>query len=150
MQPTTAVDASPRVLAALFAILQRLRRAPVVGGLDRAALLVLHRVDLASDGRLSDLAGDLGLDASTVSRHVGALAAAGYVDRSEDPGDRRACRLAVTPAGREVLARAMAARAGVVREALASWSTTDQDTLVALLDRLAVDLSPEGGPGGRR
>jgi MarR family 2-MHQ and catechol resistance regulon transcriptional repressor len=50
--------------------------------------------------RSNDLAAELFLDKSTTSRVVGALERKGYVARADDPHDKRAIRLTVTPAGR--------------------------------------------------
>lgn len=51
---------------------------------------------------LNELASELYLDKSTASRVVDALVAKGYVTRQPHPQDRRAVRLAVTPAGSEL------------------------------------------------
>ena len=60
--------------------------------------------------RLSDLAGDLLLDISTVSRQAKALEDRGLVTRTEDVDDRRAVRLEVSPAGLAVLDQAWTRR----------------------------------------
>jgi len=49
--------------------------------------------------RVSELAGCMGLDASTASRHVRHLEDGGYLARTGDPGDRRASRVRLTPKG---------------------------------------------------
>jgi DNA-binding MarR family transcriptional regulator len=129
-----------RVLGAFHAALRRMRRVPARADLDRASVIVLNRVAEAGEPRLSDLAADLCLDASTVSRHVRGLVDAGLVARTEDPRDRRAFRLRMTEPGAAVLAEAMQVRAAVVRQALAAWSEDDRRVLATLLERLAVDL----------
>ncbi len=58
----------------------------------------------ASDLSLTSLAAALDLDTSTLSRTVDALVRAGLVDRTEDPSDRRALRIALSPAGQAKVA----------------------------------------------
>ena len=56
--------------------------------------------------RMQDLAARAVLSRTRVSRIVGELEAAGYVERRPDPDDGRASLVALTPAGREALRRA--------------------------------------------
>jgi len=51
--------------------------------------------------RLGALGQRLGIAASTLSRNLARLEAAGLVERESDPGDARAARVALTQAGRE-------------------------------------------------
>lgn len=64
------------------------------------ALLELSLAELS----LSQLAAELDLDASTMSRTVESLVQAGLVERKTDPADRRIARLTLTPAGRAKVA----------------------------------------------
>jgi len=57
-----------------------------------------------SDSSLTALAAALDLDTSTLSRTVEGLVKTGWVERTQDPADRRAVRLALTEAGREKVA----------------------------------------------
>ena len=108
---------------------------------DPAALFVLHHVLANPQVRVSDLAGCMNLDASTVSRHVRHLEDAGYLSRSCDPDDRRASRVLLTEQGRALLDRAMDTRVALIDEALADWTEQDRATLTTLITRLAADLS---------
>ena len=128
------------LVPALFAIGRRLRRASGDTAVDQAGLVVLHRLACAPDVRPTDIAADLGLDASTVSRHLRALEQLGLVERAGDPEDRRAQRVSLSDNGRDVLDQAIAQRQAVVTAALAGWSDTDRCTLERLLVRLADDL----------
>ena len=47
--------------------------------------------------RPTDLAASMGLDISTVSRHLAQLHRAGLVERTPDPDDRRAQRVQLSP-----------------------------------------------------
>jgi DNA-binding MarR family transcriptional regulator len=130
----------PGLVPALFTIARRLRRAAGVTPVDQAGLVVLHRLACAPAVRPSDIAADLGLDASTVSRHLRTLEQLGLVERTDDPDDRRAQRVALSDRGHEVLDRAIAQRQAVVAAALADWSEADRRSLERLLVRLADDL----------
>jgi MarR family transcriptional regulator for hemolysin len=46
-----------------------------------------------------DLARAVGIEGPTLTRHLDALERAGLVERRRDPGDRRAVRVELTPAG---------------------------------------------------
>jgi DNA-binding MarR family transcriptional regulator len=132
--------AAASVLTALFRVLRGLKR--LTGGpVDGPALVVLHELAGRGGCRPSDLAVGLGLDVSTVSRHVRALEEIGYVARAGDPDDRRAALLDLTASGRAVLAAALAARRAVLDRALADWSEADRRALATLLIRLGDDLA---------
>jgi DNA-binding MarR family transcriptional regulator len=126
---------------ALASIGRTLKSALARSGEDPAPIMLLHHVATQGPLRVSDLAGCAGLDASTVSRHVRGLEDDGYVERTEDPDDRRAWRLAVTPAGHAVLEASLRRRAGLVAAATADWPEHDRDTLTALGRRLADALA---------
>jgi DNA-binding MarR family transcriptional regulator len=64
------------------------------------ALLELSLAEVS----LSELAAEIDLDASTMSRTVESLVQAGMVERKTNPKDRRALRLTLTAAGRAKVA----------------------------------------------
>jgi DNA-binding MarR family transcriptional regulator len=134
-------DTSGRqLLLALLTVGRRLKSHSAVGGLDSASVFVLHNLRGNEPLRVSELARCMALDASTVSRHVMQLVRRGYLTRTGDPDDRRACRLALTDRGRALLDEAMAARVATVDDAIAGWPERDRETLTALMARLAADL----------
>jgi DNA-binding MarR family transcriptional regulator len=108
--------------------------------LEPAELGVLFLVFKNHVPRPSDLAAEMHLDLSTVSRHVQALEKDGYLDKVKDPDDGRAHRLRLTPAGRKAIYAAMIRRADHYRRAVERWSTDDLQTLVRLLRRFSDDL----------
>ena len=107
---------------------------------DPALLPLLWALGCDGNQRLSDLAVRLRLDASTVSRYVARLEKLGLAHRTEDPDDRRATRLSLSPAGRRATDTAMQRRREVVADALSGWSPADRETLRGLLSRLAADV----------
>jgi DNA-binding MarR family transcriptional regulator len=109
--------------------------------LDRAGFWVLGRIADRAPLRLSELAQTMGLDPSTVSRHVRQLETQGFAQRETDPSDARAVMLAPTPAGRELIERGRMARRRMLEKVLAHWPSDDREQLARLLRRLADDLT---------
>lgn len=127
-------------MVALLGVGRRLKARLPQGHVDPALMFVLHQIQANGSLRVSELAGCMGLDASTASRHVRNLEDGGYLARTGDPGDRRASRVRLTPKGRGALARALRARAAVVDRAIADWPDEDRATLASLMTRLADSL----------
>ena len=106
------------------------------------AVLLLHRVKEHGPCRVSELAGHVGLDTSTVSRHTARLVKNGHVTRTDDPDDRRAARLVVTAKGRRLLTAATLARNEVIHGAVADWTEDELRIFCTLIERLADALEP--------
>lgn len=140
-----ALDSPPDLVGVLFRVLRNLRRVTAGAAVDGPAAHLLQTLCARGSCRLSDLASEVGLDASTVSRHVRSLEEAGYIARTEHPGDRRASLLTLTPAGSDALKVAVEHRRAVLDDALRSWSSTDRTQLTSLLGRLADDLAQQPG-----
>jgi DNA-binding MarR family transcriptional regulator len=109
--------------------------------MDLPTAAILGRVGDEGPLRLSTLADRLGLDLSTVSRQVPALERAGWLAREQDPHDRRAQLLRLTPQGRGVLADRRAQDADLLRAALPGWTDEDVAQLAASIVRLNADLT---------
>lgn len=101
---------------------------------------LLAHIDRLAPVRATDLAEHVGLDLSTVSRHLQALEGAGLVRRSPDPDDRRAALLELSHTGRELLERNVRARTELLARATAAWPRRDTTELTRLLHRLTHDL----------
>ena len=128
------------LVVALLGVGRRLKARLPQGHIDPAMMFVLHQIQANGSLRVSELAGCMGLDASTASRHVRNLEDGGYLARTGDPGDRRASRVRLIPKGRGALSRALRARALVVDRAIADWPDGDRATLASLMTRLADSL----------
>jgi DNA-binding MarR family transcriptional regulator len=107
---------------------------------ERAAFLVMRRVVSEGPIRVTDLARDLGLDPSTISRHLGAVERRGWVQRHPDPLDRRAALVGATEAGELVVSRLEAERRRFLAEVLAHWDPSDREALFELTERFVDDL----------
>lgn len=141
LQANSCTRDDDELAVALYAVVLRLRRLPIAGPVDKAALAVLHETHRLGAVRPSDLAAQMHLDLSTVSRHLRLLEARGLVTRTPDPHDARAHTTSLTDAGREVLAHLLDQRAVTIRDAIAHWPAEDRHTLRRLVRRLADDLN---------
>jgi DNA-binding MarR family transcriptional regulator len=135
-----AATTGQELLLALMTIGRQLRSRIGASDLDPSSVFVLHHVAEKAPLRLSELARCIRLDSSTVSRQVKNLEDLGYLERSEDPHDRRASRLRLTDRGRAVLDEAMRARAALVDSATADWSVQDRGQLTMLMTRLTESI----------
>jgi DNA-binding MarR family transcriptional regulator len=134
------------LLRALHRVIRQTKRAVASDTGERAAIIILSSLKENSAVRLSDLAGDLLLDISTVSRQARSLEDRGLITRTEDPDDRRAVRFEPTPAGLAVLDEAWSRRGRRLADSLQDWTPDDRAALVAMLTRFADSLSAEPAP----
>jgi DNA-binding MarR family transcriptional regulator len=108
-----------------------------------ASLPLLVALSEAGPMRSSSLADAVFSDRSTVSRQVAHLLEIGYVDKLPDPADRRAYRLVLTETGAAALEAQRCARDTELARLTRAWSTEDRQTLAALVDRLAGQLTAD-------
>jgi DNA-binding MarR family transcriptional regulator len=146
VQATVCTWDDNELAGALYAVVLRLARLPVDEPVDRAGLAVLHETRRQGTVRPSDLAAQMHLDLSTISRHLRSLELQGMVQRTADPDDARAQRIAITAGGCDVLTRLLDHRATAIRDAIAHWPEVDRGTLRQLLRRLGDDLSQVNQP----
>jgi DNA-binding MarR family transcriptional regulator len=136
--PETPEDA---VMLATMQVARRLKTRHRDDDIDPAAIPLLFTLQCSGPVRLSDLAGRTRLDASTVSRHARQLEERGFLSRSEDPDDRRASRVTLSPDGERALAEAMERRRNRIRDTLSTWDDADRESLKTLLTHLVRDLA---------
>jgi DNA-binding MarR family transcriptional regulator len=128
------------LLMALFSTVRRMRGTGSSEAIDLGSIYVLQMVMINPGIRVSELAGNLGLDASTVSRHVQALEQSGYLKRKPDPKDKRASCVQLTDDGLGVIVSAFRARAAMIMEAMRKWSVEDRTLFTELAVRFAADF----------
>ncbi|ADB33142.1 transcriptional regulator, MarR family [Kribbella flavida DSM 17836] len=118
-------------------------------------LFVLHR---AGPLRVSQLAEELGLDRTTVTRHLDELESRGLVDRQPDERDRRAMVVTLTPMAQGFLDDLRARNRALIRRICADWTREERAMFGLLLPRFATEgervfgsapASGAGGPQGR-
>lgn len=104
-------------------------------------VLALTRIGDFQPIRLGDLADQMEVGRTTLSRQVTDLVAAGLVRRIPDPQDARAATLELTPKGARTLRRIWDAWARLLGNATADWDAADRDRIPQLLDDLARALT---------
>jgi len=148
---STALDHLETEMAVLARRLENAsRRSATHRRLDRAGYLLARTIDSNGPTSVNQLAQLLGLDGSTVTRQVTALADRGFVDRRRDPNDGRAIVVSLTGSGRREMKSVRVARMGRLAQSVAEWSPTDVATLADLLERLNDSLVPVGPPATPR
>jgi DNA-binding MarR family transcriptional regulator len=103
--------------------------------LDRAAYLILRRLDEHGPCNVKALATALGLDSSAVTRQVTAMQRDGLVRRTRATHGRLTL-VEPTAAGLRRMTGLRAAREDLYSQVLATWSDADRRTLAVLLTRL--------------
>ncbi|HEY2788319.1 MAG TPA: MarR family transcriptional regulator [Gaiellales bacterium] len=114
---------------------------------DRTGFVLLVKL-MQGPARISQLAERIDLDISTTSRKVAELEAAGLVQRTLDPGDRRAALVSTTASADALVGRLREARDRAFGQMLADWDDADRARLADLLERLVADIHRHGGLGG--
>lgn len=126
----------------------------LVGRVLRGALLSPDHSDLHPGGlgvlvalagrghcRQNELAADLCISQSALSRHITDLVNAGYAYRRPDPGDGRATQVEVTDEGLALLARTRAATALELQAVLADWTESDARAAHRTIHKLKQSLT---------
>jgi DNA-binding MarR family transcriptional regulator len=134
-KPTAAIDGIETellMLARWLEAVQRRQDYPI----ERAAYLLLRRLQTDGPQRVAELADALGLDGSTVTRQLAALDRAGHIRRTTHPDDARATVVAVTPSGRRAADALRRHRQERVAGHFADWTLADQRELSDMLHRL--------------
>ncbi|WP_240506967.1 MarR family winged helix-turn-helix transcriptional regulator [Thermoactinospora rubra] len=89
---------------------------------------------------VTEAADALGVDQPRSSRLAAQALQSGLLRRVADQRDGRRSLLALTPRGREALARIREFRRGVIAEATAGWPAEDRAALARLLTRFVRDF----------
>ena len=127
--------------ASLGAVLERVsrlvRRLGTTGDLSITAATVIARLTGDGPQRLTELAVGEGLSQPGMTQLVSRLERDGLVRRTASAGDRRGVLVAVTDAGRELIAERRAQRAAALHELLGRLDPADQAAIAAALPALA-------------
>jgi DNA-binding MarR family transcriptional regulator len=138
--PATAEEA---VMATMMSLGRRMRQRLPGDRIEFSALPVLKTLRHHGPMRVSTLATELGLDASTVSRHVRHLEDRGLLERAGDPDDGRASRMTVSELGAACLDEGAGARRAMIAEVLSAWTDSEREQLRTLLHRFHTDLTSQ-------
>ncbi|GAA5182507.1 hypothetical protein GCM10023322_19660 [Rugosimonospora acidiphila] len=115
--------------------------------IDRTALGVLRVAATAGKGmRPTEIADELSVHPSSVTRHVQALAQTGKVAIKPDPADGRASLIEVTPAGLAELWQLYEQGVDAFADSIPDWTTDEVRALAAGLSRLVAALDARATP----
>ncbi|MFC1442335.1 MarR family transcriptional regulator [Streptacidiphilus sp. N1-10] len=108
--------------------------------MDRAAFLLLNRLDWTGAVGVKALAQAMGIDSSTVTRQVAPLVDCGLVERVPNPDDGRAVLLELSPLGRERLQEVRESRQLMMHQLLDGWSGEEREQFCELLTRFNASM----------
>jgi DNA-binding MarR family transcriptional regulator len=107
---------------------------------DRSGYVALRTLERLGPVRTNELADELHLDASTVTRQVTALVAGGFVARRPDPADGRSSTLVLTAEGRRIMGVVERDRRVVLHELFSDWAEGERRDLGRVLTKLNISL----------
>ncbi|MEI5103800.1 MarR family transcriptional regulator [Streptomyces sp. PmtG] len=113
----------------------------VRNSMDRAAYLLLNRLDKEGPMGVKALAASMGIDSSTVTRQVAPLVDTGLVKRTSHPEDGRAVVLQLSPRGQSRLDEVRSSRRELMAELTQDWAPEERSSFTALLTRFNCALS---------
>ncbi len=113
----------------------------VRNSMDRAAYLLLNRLDKEGPMGVKALAASMGIDSSTVTRQVAPLVDTGLVKRTSHPEDGRAVVLQLSPRGQARLDEVRSSRRELMAELTQDWAPEERESFCALLTRFNCALS---------
>jgi DNA-binding MarR family transcriptional regulator len=140
-------DVGRDVADALGLLLRRSARAHLYGGLteglgdalDEVTYPVLSGLARAGPCTAADLALEVGLDRSGVTRRASRLAEGGLVRREPDPADGRATLLILTDEGRRIVEVTRGRLAVAIDDVLSSWGPGEARSFARQLRRFIAD-----------
>ncbi|WP_181787638.1 MarR family winged helix-turn-helix transcriptional regulator [Streptomyces phytophilus] len=113
----------------------------VRNSMDRAAYLLLNRLEQHGPTGVKALAAGMGIDSSTVTRQVAPLVDSGLVKRATHPEDGRAVVLELTPLGTSRLHEVQDSRRELVARLTSDWTQGERATFCTLLTRFNTTVS---------
>ncbi|MCF3144147.1 MarR family winged helix-turn-helix transcriptional regulator [Streptomyces platensis] len=108
--------------------------------MDRAAYLLLNRLDQEGPMGVKALAAGMGIDSSTVTRQVAPLVDSGLVSRATHPEDGRAVVLQLSERGHARLEEVRTSRRALMALVTEQWSEEERTAFTTLLTRFNASL----------
>lgn len=141
----TALKALDLELAILYRRITSITGNKKIGNLDRSAYLLLHQISSNKTAGIKALAGEFGLDISTVSRQAAALEHKGYVNKVQSPVDGRANSLKITELGAKELMECKQQRLCKLMKVVEGWSEDERQLFGLLLKKFNQSVIAESG-----
>ncbi|MFJ1915111.1 MarR family winged helix-turn-helix transcriptional regulator [Streptomyces sp. NPDC088147] len=122
----------------------------VRNSMDRAAYLLLNRLDREGPMGVKALAAGMGIDSSTVTRQVAPLVDTGLVKRTSHPEDGRAVVLELSARGLARLEEVRSSRRELMAQVTGGWTEEERNSFTTLLTRFngALSARAAGLPSG--
>jgi DNA-binding MarR family transcriptional regulator len=105
-------------------------------GLSFSQINVLMRLAHEGKGGVSKIGEEMGVTNAAASQAIDRLVQMGFIERTEDPSDRRAKRLALTSKGRAVIEKGINARSKWVEGLTDALTPEQQDSIISALTLL--------------
>jgi DNA-binding MarR family transcriptional regulator len=140
-EAVSSVDAGQSYMELHHQLHRIVDQAMCAAGLSLARAKVLMRLDAHGPMNQATLAGLLGFAPRSVTETVDVLERDALVTRTEDPHDRRARIVALTPSGREAVETSMAVRRKTMDEIFGVLSPAERAQLVSLLTTIRTNLT---------
>lgn len=112
-------------------------------------LRVLVMIATRGPQTLGGVAAELGVHASNATRTCEKLVRAGFIERTEDPADRRFVRVTLTPAGRALVERVISHRRAALADVLAGMDPHGRSAAVDSFRAFASAAGDLPGADGR-
>jgi DNA-binding MarR family transcriptional regulator len=138
MRTSSQADLAIRLRHVIARTARRLRQ-EAGEGLSPSQSAALATIDRHGPLTPSELAARERIQRPTATRVIARLEAAGLVDRTRDPDDRRSSVVGLTPAGRELLARVRTRKDAYLSRRLRDLDADERATLdraAAILERV--------------
>lgn len=113
--------------------------------LTKSQYRILTLLDLEHGQRLTTLSDRMLCARSTITRLIDQMEAAGLVHRIDDPEDRRAQRVALTPDGAALCGQARVVHEASLEQRMNGIPESDHHLLLSLLERIRLVLQTQLG-----
>ena len=107
--------------------------------------IVLEIVRKKDCPKMTDIAGELDVTSSNVTAMIDRLIESGYVERADDPQDRRIVRICLTVKGKNITQKAVEQRKRCLGQVFSKLSCEDQRALLKITEKLVDAIKQEGG-----
>lgn len=144
-----SADSAGHMLTSIEDLGRAFRNRLAPAGVETGMHFLLRTLARIGPARVTEVAAEVRLDTSTVSRHVQNLERQGYVARTQDPLDGRAYRLELSPPGRSLLDTLHHDHVATLQDLIDGWTTDEVDELTGYLTRLVRDLHDHDAAGPR-
>jgi DNA-binding MarR family transcriptional regulator len=138
------MDTAERIAGRLFSLAPRLVEILDLGareyGMSYARGRVVAALHSLGPVQMHTLSKAVGVRPRTITDFVDALEADGWVERHPDPGDRRATRVALTPAGQTAFVSLLDGYRGLARDLVSGIPEADLRQAVSVIEHISARL----------